>query len=204
MGLWTHYIPLPNFDNYHFSNLILSLPLLILLEYVKAKSTSFHLQIVLYELLTNKGFLFNHLTIITPKQSLAILQYQLLGGNPSTKAEDAGLIPALGRSPGSSAATHSSILALKILWTEEPGGLQSPGSQRPGRAWATEHTAKPRARHAPIITILWSCKCDCLPPASLHLLHDRVHAPPRGQNTAAQLSLPAPPLGPYALTFPAP
>ena len=57
---------------------------LIYFEYVKAKSTSFHLQTVLYELLTNKGFLFNHLTIITPKQSLAILQYQLSGGNPST------------------------------------------------------------------------------------------------------------------------
>ena len=26
-------------------------------------------------------------------------------------------------------ATHSSILALKISWTEEPGGLQSMGSQ---------------------------------------------------------------------------
>ena len=27
-------------------------------------------------------------------------------------------------------ATHSSILAWKIPWTEEPGGLQSLGSQR--------------------------------------------------------------------------
>ena len=27
-------------------------------------------------------------------------------------------------------ATHSSILAWKILWTEEPGGLLSMGSQR--------------------------------------------------------------------------
>jgi len=27
-------------------------------------------------------------------------------------------------------ATHSSILAWRILWTEEPGGLQSIGSQR--------------------------------------------------------------------------
>ena len=29
-------------------------------------------------------------------------------------------------------ATHSSILALEIPWTEEPGGLQSMGSQRVG------------------------------------------------------------------------
>ena len=27
-------------------------------------------------------------------------------------------------------ATHSSIVAWRILWTEEPGGLQSTGSQR--------------------------------------------------------------------------
>ena len=29
-------------------------------------------------------------------------------------------------------ATHSSILAWRIPWTEEPGGLQSVGSQRIG------------------------------------------------------------------------
>ena len=29
-------------------------------------------------------------------------------------------------------ATHSSIYAWKIPWTEEPGGLQSMGSQRVG------------------------------------------------------------------------
>ena len=28
--------------------------------------------------------------------------------------------------------THCSILALRIPWTEEPGGLQSTGSQRVG------------------------------------------------------------------------
>ena len=34
-------------------------------------------------------------------------------------------------------ATHSSILAWKISWTKEPGGLQSMGSQRVGHDWAT-------------------------------------------------------------------
>ena len=29
-------------------------------------------------------------------------------------------------------ATHSTILAWRILWTEEPGGLQSMGSQSVG------------------------------------------------------------------------
>ena len=34
-------------------------------------------------------------------------------------------------------ATHSSILVWKIPWTEEPGRLQSMGSQRVGHDWAT-------------------------------------------------------------------
>ena len=34
--------------------------------------------------------------------------------------------------------THSSILAWEIPWTEEPGGLQSMGSQRVGQEWVTE------------------------------------------------------------------
>ena len=37
-------------------------------------------------------------------------------------------------------ASHSSILAWKIPWTEEPGGLQSIWSQRVGYNLATEHT----------------------------------------------------------------
>ena len=34
-------------------------------------------------------------------------------------------------------ATHSSILALQIPWTEEPDRLQSMGSQKVGQNWAT-------------------------------------------------------------------
>ena len=35
-------------------------------------------------------------------------------------------------------ATHSSILAWEIPWTEEPGGLQTIGSQRVGHDLATK------------------------------------------------------------------
>ena len=38
-------------------------------------------------------------------------------------------------------ATHSSILAWEVARTEEPGGPQSMGLQRVGRACATKHTA---------------------------------------------------------------
>ena len=39
-------------------------------------------------------------------------------------------------------ATHSSILAWRIPWTEEPGGLQSTGLQRVGHNRAFTFTLK--------------------------------------------------------------
>ena len=41
-------------------------------------------------------------------------------------------------------ATHFSILAWEIPWTEEPGGLQSTGSQRFGHDLATEQQQQRR------------------------------------------------------------
>ena len=38
--------------------------------------------------------------------------------------------------PEKAVATHSSTLAWRIPWTEEPGGLQSMGSWRVGQDWA--------------------------------------------------------------------
>ena len=51
--------------------------------------------------------------------------------NPVANPGDLELIPGLERHPGGEGmATHSSVLALRIQWTEEPGGLQSMGWQR--------------------------------------------------------------------------
>ena len=52
-------------------------------------------------------------------------------------------------------ATHSSIYAWKIPWTEEPGGLQSTGSQRVGHDWAT-------SCHVIIHSIYFICYPACL------------------------------------------
>ena len=38
-------------------------------------------------------------------------------------------------------ATHSSVLACRIPWTEEAGGPQSMGSQRVGHDWANNTTS---------------------------------------------------------------
>ena len=51
----------------------------------------------------------------------------------------ADLIPRLGRFPGIGSINHSSILTWKIPWREQPGGLQSMGSQKVGQDWVTEH-----------------------------------------------------------------
>ena len=53
--------------------------------------------------------------------------------NPPANAggvSDVGLIPESGSSSEEEMATHSSILAWRIPWTEEPGWLQSMGLKR--------------------------------------------------------------------------
>ena len=49
--------------------------------------------------------------------------------NPPANAGGMHSIPGSGRSLEEKMATHSRILAWEILWTEEPGGLQSMGLQ---------------------------------------------------------------------------
>ena len=48
------------------------------------------------------------------------------GKESACNAGDSGSILGLGISPGEEMATHSSILAWRIPWTEELGGLYSP------------------------------------------------------------------------------
>ena len=50
----------------------------------------------------------------------------------SGDAEDAGSIPGSGRSPGEGNGNPLQYSCLEIPWAEEPGGLQSMGSQRAG------------------------------------------------------------------------
>ena len=55
------------------------------------------------------------------------------GGKASVyNVGDPGSIPGLGSSLEKEMAIHSSTIAWKIPWTEEPGRLQSMGSQRVG------------------------------------------------------------------------
>ena len=76
-----------------------------------------------------------------------LLLYPLMGipwwlsSKESTcSAGDAGSIAGSGRSLEKGMATHCSILAWEVPWTEEPGGLQSMSSQRIGYNWAHTHS----------------------------------------------------------------
>ena len=75
-----------------------------------------------------------------------IIQIGFPGGtvvkNPPAKAggaRDTSSIGGSGRAPGGGNGNPSSVLAWKIPWTEEPGGLQSTGSHRVGHDRACAH-----------------------------------------------------------------
>ena len=57
-------------------------------------------------------------------------------------------------------ATYSSVLAWRILWTEEPGGLQSMGSQRVGHDWATNTHTQLINTHTHICMSISNLKLD--------------------------------------------
>ena len=59
--------------------------------------------------------------------------------------------------------THSSILAWRILLTQEPGGLQSTGSQRVRHDWVTKHSTH--------YSIILNCGWTTIY-LSIHLLKD--------------------------------
>ena len=69
-------------------------------------------------------------------EQLSWLKYLLIGAdwwlsdNPPTNAGDVGLTPDREDPLQEEMATHSSILAWEIPWTEVPGGLQSLVSQK--------------------------------------------------------------------------
>ena len=101
-----------------------------------------------------------YLCIVSIQLAVVIITWGFPGSSAGKEsacdAGDPGSIPGLGRSPGEeigypfqhswaymvaqtekAMAPHSSTLAWKIPWTEEPAGLQSMASLRVGNDWAT-------------------------------------------------------------------
>ena len=69
----------------------------------------------------------------------------LSGEEPAYNAGDTDSTHGSGSSLEKDMATHSSILAWKIPWTEEPGGLQSMGSQKSQTRLSDSTTTKTTA-----------------------------------------------------------
>ena len=78
-------------------------------------------------------------TVPKTKRSVYVPAQNFPGGSKGKEsvhnARDLGLIPGSGRSPRD--GNHSGILAWRIPWTEEPGGLQTTGLQRVEYSWVT-------------------------------------------------------------------
>ena len=98
-------------------------------------------------------------------------------------------MPGSGRAPGERNGSHSSFLAWRIPWTEEPGGLHSMGSQRVGQDWLTHTHTHTRTEIISLFHLLnTQAKSDSLPVFSLELLCRlrRVKHEVGGHNTARQ------------------
>ena len=76
-------------------------------------------------------------------------------------------------------ATHSSILAWRIPWTEEPGGLQSTGSQRVGHNWVTSLSGFPGGS---------DCKASVFNAGDLGLIPGLGRCPGEGNGSLLQYS----------------
>ena len=78
----------------------------------------------------------SYLVIKVTRTSQVALVVKIPPANAGNK-RDVGLITGSGRLPGRGTATHSSILAWKILWTEEAGRLLSVGCKEADTIEAT-------------------------------------------------------------------
>ena len=89
------------------------------------------------------------------------LPWWLSGKELPANAGDAGLIPKSRRPPGEGNGNPLSILAWEIPWTEEPGGLQSMGSQRVRYDSVTEQQQMRGGDEAPWNQVPWFSVRKC-------------------------------------------
>ena len=77
-----------------------------------------------------------------------------------------GSVPGLEDSLEKDMATHSNILAWRIPWMKEPGGLQSVGLQRFGHDWATSlHSLECNSQwYLTAFVCLWPALNQCVHP----------------------------------------
>ena len=89
----------------------------------------------------------------TPKPQGALLWCQVVESTWTCISRKCGISPGWGRSPEKELATHSSILAWRIPWTEEPGGYSLRGRKRQTGP-STHSTQEPQGDGRPIINTM--------------------------------------------------
>ena len=87
--------------------------------------------------------------------------------NLPAKAGDVGLIPGPGRSPGKGNGNHSSILAWKILRTEEPGEATVHGVTKESDKQTTNVTNNKKEKNKQQMET--TNKAEYLPLKNIHL-----------------------------------
>ena len=86
------------------------------------------------------------------------LPWRLSGKEPTCQCRRRGFDPWVRKIPlKKEMATHSSILAWRIPWTEKPGGLQSMGLQRARHNLATKQQGAPGLQSPWRLWWPWSC-----------------------------------------------
>ena len=83
----------------------------------------------------HRGFLYIKIYKLIHCYIYTSLVAQSIKNPPASTGDtgDAGSIPESGGPPGGEDSTHSSALAQRVTWREEPGGLQSLGLQESDR-----------------------------------------------------------------------
>ena len=91
-----------------------------------------------------------------------------------------GLDPWIGKILEEGMATHSSSLAWRIPWTEQPGGLQSRRLQRVRYNLATKPPTSTNSKVADLVQ--QKCCCCCLVTQSCSTLCDAMDCSPPGSS----------------------
>ena len=120
--------PPPLISQPNFERIVESLPLLPLLVVKWSWFFAFHLVCLLHSFCFGFGSNINHRAF----SGVSVVK------NLPANAGNAGLIPGLGRFPGEGNGNPVQYSCLGNPWTEEPGGLQSIGSQRVRHSLATK------------------------------------------------------------------
>ena len=92
--------------------------------------------------------LFSLSSAVQPSLCLVAQRLKHLPGMQETRVRSLGQEDPLEKEM----ATHSSTVARRIPWREEPGGLQSMGSQRVRQDWATSLTHSLTAIRKPVLS----------------------------------------------------